>query len=82
MHDLRSPLLAMSNVKDALAALPTGTSMADLAVQQMLDVLSHCVPLTQHIINDMCVATPVRSCAHAKFSASACAALRKAEECR
>lgn len=53
MHDLRSPLLAMSNAVDLLAASPAGTDITAVEVQENLGVLKHCSATAETITSDM-----------------------------
>ncbi|KAG8459287.1 hypothetical protein KFE25_014132 [Diacronema lutheri] len=53
MHDLRSPLLAVSNVASMLAALPADAPVGDATVQEAVDALGHCSALAQNIVSDV-----------------------------
>lgn len=68
MHDLRSPLLSVSNVAALLAAMPSTTPLSDEVASKCITSLSTCSSLTQQILSDMLVsARPAVHCVRLAF---------------
>mgnify|MGYP003684277889 CR=1 FL=1 len=53
MHDLRSPLLSISNIAAVLARMDTSTPLSEPIVAKCCTSLGTCAALTQSIISDM-----------------------------
>jgi len=53
MHDLRSPLLAIRNMADALADAEPSTTVSEPSVQRSVSALQTCTALMEGIVSDM-----------------------------
>lgn len=53
MHDIRSPLMAVSNATDAMMAMPESTFLSNKDVQEMLRTLHTSSRVMHHIMSDM-----------------------------